>query len=130
MATSHLGIILEHFALDLQAHGYAVSTVQSYVQVAEHFSRWLGGRRLAVREIDERAVDRFVRGHLPRCRCLIPAATSERACRPALGCLVRFLREQKLAPMPTPRRSHQECLVEEYDQYLREVAGLAAATRI
>ena len=37
MAASHLGIILEQFALDLQTRGYAVSTVQSYVQVTEHF---------------------------------------------------------------------------------------------
>ena len=28
MAASHLGIILEQFALDLQTRGYAVSTVQ------------------------------------------------------------------------------------------------------
>ncbi|MCC7375680.1 MAG: tyrosine-type recombinase/integrase [Verrucomicrobiales bacterium] len=130
MAASHLGIILEHFALDLQARGYAVSTVQFYVQVAEHFSRWLGGRRLTVREIDEQVVDKFVREHLPRCRCPIPAATSEGVCRPALRCLVRFLREQKLTPMPSPQRSHQECLVEEYDRYLREVGGLAVATRL
>ena len=130
MAASHLGIILEHFALDLQARSYAVSTVQFYVQVAEHFSRWLDARRLSVREIDERAVDSFVRGHLPRCRCPVPAARSETVCRSGLGCLVRFLREQKLASMPSPRPSHQDCLVDEYDRYLREVAGLAAATRL
>lgn len=130
MAASHLGIILEHFALDLRARGYAVSTLQAYVQVAEHFSRWLGGRRLGVSAIDERTVDRFVRGHLPRCRCLIPAARSERACQPALGCLVRFLRDQKLASTPSPQRSFRDWLVEDYDQHLRDVAGLAAATRL
>lgn len=130
MAASHLGIILEQFALDLQARGYAVSTVQSYVQVTEHFSRWLGGRRLAAGEIDERVVDRFVVGHLCRCRCPIPAATTRTVCRAALGCFVRFLREQKLASKPPPRLSDHELLVDEYDRYLREVAGLAAATRL
>ena len=130
MAASHLGIILEQFALDLQARGYAVSTVQSYVQVTEHFSRWLGGRRFAVREIDERAVEGFVGGHLCRCRCPIPAAATRTICGAALGCLVRFLREQKLASKPPPRLSDHELLVEKYDRYLREVAGLAAATRL
>lgn len=130
MAASHLGIILEQFALDLQARGYAVSTVQSYVQVIEHFSRWLGGRRLAAGEIDERVVERFVAGHLCRCRCPIPAATTPTACRAALGCLVRFLREHKLASKPPPRLSGQELLVEKYDHFLREVVGLAAATRL
>ena len=91
MAASHLGIILEQFALDLQTRGYAVSTVQSYVQVTEHFSRWLGRRRLAVREIDERVVDSFVGGHLCRCRCPIPAVRTGTICRAALGCFMRFL---------------------------------------
>lgn len=130
MAASHLGIILERFALDLQSRGHAVSTVQSYVQVAEHFSRWLGRRRVSVREIDEHTVERFVGGHLPRCRCPIPAAKSKAASRAALGRLVRFLREHDLSSKPSPRLSQQVSLVEEYDRYLREVAGLAAATRL
>lgn len=130
MAASHLGIILEQFALDLQARGYAVSTLQSYVQVTEHFSRWLSEHRLPVREIDERTVDRFVDGHLCRCRCPIPAATTRKICQAALSCLVRFLRERKLATMTPLQLSDHELLVEEYDRYLREVAGLAAATRL
>lgn len=130
MAASHLGIILEQFALDLQARGYAMSTLQSYVQVTEHFSRWLGGRRLAVREIDERVVDRFVSGHLCRCRCPIPAATTGTICRAALGCFVRFLREQKLASKSSVQLSGHELMVEKYDRYLTEVAGLAPATRL
>ena len=130
MAASHLGIILEQFALDLQARGYAVSTVQSYVQAAEHFSRWLGGRRLAAGEIYERVVDRFFVGHLCRCRCPIPAATTRTACRAALGCLVRLLRGQKVASKPPPRLSDEELLVEKYGGYLREVAGLTASTRL
>ena len=130
MAASHLGIILEQFALDLQARGYAVSTVQSYTQVTEHFSSWIGRRRLAVGAIDEVAVERFVGGHLCRCRCPIPAATTRTVCRAALGCFVRFLRDQKLASKPPLRLSDHEFLVERYDRYLREVAGLAAATRL
>lgn len=130
MAASHLGIILEQFALDLQTRGYAVSTVQSYVQVTEHFSRWLGRRRLAVREIDERVVDSFVGGHLCRCRCPIPAVRTGTICRAALGCFMRFLRKQKLASQSSPQLSDHEVLVEKYDRYLRDVAGLASATRI
>lgn len=130
MATSHLGIILERFALDLQARGYAVLTIQSYVQVTEHFSRWLGRRRLALREIDKRAVDRFIGGHLCHCRCPMPAARTRTVCRAALGCFVRFLREQRLTCQSPPRLSASELLVIEYDCYLRDVAGLAAATRL
>lgn len=130
MAASHLGIIIERFALDLQARAYAVSTLQSYVQVAEHFSRWLGRRRLPVGEIDEQTVRGFIREHLPRCRCPVPAASSRMVCLPALGCLLRFLRERGLASKPSPRLTHHDILVGRYDRYLGDVAGLAAATRL
>ena len=96
----------------------------------EHLSRWLGQRRLAIREIDERIIDSFVDGHLSRCRCPIPAARTPNACRPPLKCFVRFLREHKLALKVTPPPTYDELLVEKYDRYLREVAGLAAATRL
>lgn len=130
MAASHLGIILERFALDLQARGYAVLTIQSYVQVTEHFSRWLGRCRLAPPEIDEHAVDRFIHGHLGRCRCPMPASTTRTVCRAALGCFLRFLREQKLTPQSPSRLSASDLLVKDYDCYLRDVAGLADATRL
>ena len=78
----------------------------------------------------ERVVDRFVGGHLCRCRCPIPAAATGTICRAALGCCVRFLREQKLASKSSPQLSDRKVLVEKYDRYLREVAGLASATRL
>jgi integrase/recombinase XerD len=130
MAASHLGIILEQFALDLQARGYAVTTVHSYTQVTEHFSRWLGRRRFAVLEIDQQTVDRFIDSHLSCCRCPIPAATTPSVCRAGLGCFVRFLREQNLASKSSRQLLYSEHLVEEYDRYLLEVAGLTTATRL
>lgn len=130
MASSHLGIILERFALDLQARGYVRTCLQSYVQITEHFSRWLGCRRLASSDIDERVIERFIRGHLPRCRCCVLAATNRGACQAALRCFLRFLREQHLAPPPVPPKpSEDDRLVGDYDRYLSEVGGLAENTR-
>jgi integrase/recombinase XerD len=130
MAVSHLGIILERFALDLHARGYAVSTIHSYVQVTEHFSRWLGQRPLSIGDINVRVVDRFIRRHLSCCCCLIPAAKTEKACRAGLGCFLRFLREQQLTSESSVQLSFGEHLINEYDRYLADVAGLAAATRL
>lgn len=118
MAAGHFGIILERFALDLQARGYALSTLQCYVQVAEHFSRWLGHHQIRVSEIDEQVIQRFVSRHLPHCRCRIPAACSRTACLPALGCLLRFVREQGLASKSPPQPTDHEVLVDGYDLYL------------
>ena len=62
--------------------------------------------------------------------CPIPAATIRTVCRAALGCFVRFLREQKLASKLPLRHFDHELLVERYDRYRQKVAGLAAATRL
>jgi hypothetical protein len=71
-STSRLGIILERFALDLQARGYAVLTIQSYVQVTEHFSRWLGRWQTSARATRDRqaaviCVIVAARGQDPNC---------------------------------------------------------------
>ena len=64
MAASHLGIILHAFVLDLHARGHTINCIQSYGQIAEHFSRWLAMRHLALRAIDEAVVEQFLCGHL------------------------------------------------------------------
>jgi len=130
MAAGHLGIILVRFALDLEFRGYARTSLQSYVQITEHFSRWLAGRGLTPGDLDEGVIERFLRGHLPHCRCPWLAAAHPRTCRAALGCLLRFMREHDWAsPASPPAPSASEHWVEAYDQYLEEVAGLAAGTR-
>lgn len=130
MRASHLGIILERFALDLNERGYVITCLQSYVQIAEHFSRWLGHRRSSTAEVDEGLVERFLHRHLPHCRCPAPAPRDPGNCRAALGCFLRFLRERGLAPpLSRPALSAPERLVRDYDRYLDEVGGLAASTR-
>lgn len=130
MAESHLGIILSDFALFLEARGHVLTTLQGYVQVAEHSSRWLGEHGLPVHEIGETLVERFVRGHLPRCRCPKPHPIHPRNCRSALGLLLAFLRQTKRikSPARTPD-SAIDRLVRRYDAYLNDVAGLAFETR-
>jgi integrase/recombinase XerD len=131
MAASHLGIIIQGFALDLQARGYVKTCIQAYTQIVEHFSRWLKHRAISVRRIDCRTVTRFMRRHLPRCSCPVPAPTHPRNCSAALGCLLRFLREREIAREPAkPKATAAQKLVTEYDNYLGELGGLSPATRL
>jgi site-specific recombinase XerD len=94
MAASHLGIILEDFAHDLENAGYLRSTIQDYLRVAEHFSFWLARRHLSVRQITAELTNRFVRLHLPRCCCPKPANSTARNCLPALHRLWEFLQRR------------------------------------
>ena len=104
MAASHLSIILEDFARDLEKAGYFRSTIREYLRVAEHFSYWLVRRHLSATEMTAELVHRFVRLHLPRCRCPKPANSSARSCRTALHRLWEFLQRRGVVvqkPRPT-----------------------------
>lgn len=129
MATSHLGIILQEFAVHLHKRGHALLCVQSYVQIAEHFFRWLATQHLSALQIDESVVERFLANHLPRCHCPRPAPTDSRNSRAALGRLLSFLRDGKQAIEPSAVPSVVDQLVNEYDRHMDEVAGLTGATR-
>ncbi|HYG33281.1 MAG TPA: hypothetical protein VEC99_00765 [Clostridia bacterium] len=131
MAASHLGIIIEQFALDLQARGYAKTCIQSYTQIVEHFSRWLKLRAIPQERIDSGTVARFMTRHFPRCSCTVPAPRHPGNCSAALGCLLRFLRERGIAREPAkPKATAAQKLVAEYDAYLEDLGGLSPATRL
>lgn len=130
MAASHLGIILHAFVLDLRARGHTINCIQSYGQIAEHFSRWLAMRHLKLRQIDEAVVEQFLCGHLSRCHCPRPAPTRRKNCRAALGRLLLFLRQtHQIGEVVLAPDSNVERLVKNYDCHLAEVAGLSRATR-
>lgn len=130
MAASQLGIILHRFVLDLHVRGHTLACIQSYGQIAEHFSRWLAERGLLLRQIDDAVVERFLCGHLRHCHCPRPAPTHARNCRAALGRLLIFLRGQRLIPeRKKVRLSAVERLIQAYERHLEEVGGLAPSTR-
>jgi len=131
MAASHLGIILSRFALYLHARGYSRGRVHCCVQVAEHFSRWMGQRAIKMADLDENDVEQFVRRHLPRCRCPRPAPKHIKQCRTSLTRLLSFLRQRHLIrPFALQRSSAGDRLLDRYDRHLNQVAGLTFGTRV
>jgi hypothetical protein len=108
-----------------------VACLQTYGQIAGHFSRWLGATGLPPPRIDAALITRFIRFHLPHCQCLGPAPVHAGNCRAGLGCLLRFLRQRGIASKPPAAPpSALGKLVEEYDDHLAEVNGLSPATRL
>jgi len=130
MAASHLGIILEDYARDLDKLGYWGSSIREYLRVAEHFSFWLARRHLGARQITDQLVHRFVRLHLPQCRCPKPANATARNCLTALHRLLEFLQRRGIV-VPRPEASTPiDRLVGSYERYLAQTCGLADATRL
>jgi site-specific recombinase XerD len=61
---------IDSFAASLTAAGYARGTARGYLRAAAHLGRWADDVGLTVARLDERAVRRFCRDHLPKCRCI------------------------------------------------------------
>lgn len=115
--------LIEH----LNRRGHPIRTVQRYVQAAEHFGRWLHHRRHRI-SISSEAIDRFLKQHLPNCRCPVPAARHLYSTRSALKHLLRALGKE-VNVNPRIARSRIAQIIDDYDEHLSATCGLAGETR-
>lgn len=107
----------------LVARGYARLTIQVYLREAELFGRWLRRRRRALTEITNDDVRAFATRLV---------GTTRRSNAFAAGnAILHHLRERGLIPpCPSPASTPVGQAVADYDAHLRDVAGLAEATRL
>lgn len=110
------------FAAELARLGYAPRSAEEQLRLMGHVSNWLLSHGLAVGDLDESVVARYVAARRLRYRKL----RSARAVRP----LLEFLRSSGAAPVPGPAGATgpvDEVLVL-FAEYLRTGRGLAPAT--
>ena len=112
------------------SHGrYAAVTTTNYISCLAHFALWMKQEDLAVASLDEHAVDRFLRNHLPGCECPSPVSREHGDLRAALGHLLKVLREQSvIANIPAPTGYIAEEL-RRYDAHMCNARGLSTGTR-
>ena len=53
----------------LTERGYARETVECYFRSVAHFVHWASQQDVALCDINEAVINRFLDGHLPHCRC-------------------------------------------------------------
>ncbi len=114
------GPVLERFAEYLVARGHGLDTAHQYVFAAEHFGRWLGRRSLS-----REAAVRFLRQHVPTCRCETPATRTSRTIHAALNRLLEMVGADAAVPK---QDSAVESLLNRYSRHMVCVHGLAPAT--
>ena len=132
MAANYLGITLSGFVSDLHARGYTPGGIRLHVLVVEHFGQWLKRREIPLRRLSTLHVVKFLRSHLPRCRCPQPAPKVQPDCRASLRRFVEFLRNQRRITEPAAKAIPQgpvDRLMAAYDGHLERVCGLSAETR-
>ena len=117
------GKAVEEFAAYLHDRGHAFKVIQGYVRGAHRLTRWLAAKGTALDAIDERLCCSFLRSRRGRMRIGFT--------RPGVRLFLRMLRARGIVPTPsTEPTSNVGRLVAEYDAYLRDVAGLAPASRV
>ncbi len=120
-----LGEHLDGLAAELRRHGYTMSTARRILPIAGRFSRFLEAVGVAnVAAIDEALTARFVAEELGSEGLYHGAGR-------VMACLLAYLHGQGIAartPVPKQEGPH-DALLEEYDEHLRTVRGLAASTR-
>ena len=124
---SHVDAVVD----DLECSQYASSTIKTYIACIAHFARWSDQCQLALKEVGEEAVSRFLGEHLPHCDCPSPVRRSHGDLRAACRHLLRVLRDNGVIAEPEPDVS-QDDIEEEllgFDEHMRCLRGLAAKTR-
>lgn len=126
LCTGALGLHADALVVHLHKRGHRPSTVQTYMQAAEHFATWLSGRGMALEAADADLVSRFLKRHLPRCRCPTPAPRRLRGMGAPLRHLLTVLgvaRSRAAIVPPT-----MATLIGSYEAHLLGACGLSPQT--
>lgn len=114
--------LADRFGEALLAAGYTPLSAANHLRLMAHVSRWMEAESIAVGELTEELLDRF----------LVVRRAAGYTCwlsRRGLGPLVELLgREGVMSVAAVPALSGVDLLVAEYAVFLREERGLAAAT--
>ncbi len=118
-----LGPHLDTFAETLTEKGYSPTTVALKVRLAAKFGYWLGRRGLAVDQVDEQAVARFIQSH---------PCVPQRGDAATLRDVLEQVRSAGLAPPALAKVDDTAIgrIVSEFGRYLLVDRGLSVSTRI
>ena len=110
LTNSVLAPHLDAFIAHLQRGRYVAKTTRGYLASIAHFAYWMTQSDLPVAILDERTVEQFLIGHLPRCDCPTPVMRTHRDLRAALGHLLRVLLQQSVIAEPS---AHSDYIAEQ-----------------
>jgi len=130
LSTSVLSATADSYQACLQRGGYSAAHASAYLHAVGHFAHWLTNEHLALQQLDESVVHRFIATHLPTCRCPGRCQRTAIVVQAALGHLLTVLRTDGRIPARRVGLSpaiHDE--LERFTSYLDDVCGLAAKTR-
>lgn len=122
--------ITRNFSNYLKAYGYRDGTRHAYCSVLSHFLCWLTTESPREQTINSGTIEAFLKQHLPVCSCSSPVFKEYKTARAALNNLLVVLGEGKLSPFTAQIPPFIAGTLLEFDDFQRDVCGLAESTRI
>ncbi len=119
----------ERFLQHLQHRGHTEGTAHAYLAAAEHYWRWLARQAPVEHQVNADTVRRFLNEHLPACDCPPPVYRQRTTMRAALNQLLGMQGYPRLQQLRVPASAAIEAALSSFDSYLRDIQGLAGATR-
>lgn len=114
-----VGSCLDGLAGELQRESYAADTARRLLSIAGQFSHFAGLVGVATQDIDEALAQRF----------LAQAFVDNGQAPNAIQKLLDYLRRQGVIAPLAPAKLPFASVLDEFDRYMRDVRGLALATR-
>ena len=123
---TELSSSVDTYVRHLSKRGYSHQTLTVYLECVAHFAHWSARQRIGLAEINEGAVDRFLRQHLPICRCAKRCQRTRHGIRAALVHLLELLRtEGRIAPRKSADPPTVTDEISHFEHYLMQVCGLS-----
>lgn len=113
---------VDAFAAWLAARGYTADTIRGLVCGARTFSKWLDGRGLMLKDVDDRLAARFVK----KATC---AESHRKTLRQSVQHMLTFLRDEGvITPAPEVLPTPDPAVVVEFREWIREHRGVQPST--
>jgi len=128
LGDSALDVVVPPYIDYLRAQRYADGTIRDLLSALAHFAHWTTVQDIGLSNFNEAVFDRFLRIHLPHCRCPAPCCHGAKRSQSALKHLLRILRQEGLVrarrTWPTPAAVEAD----RFAQHLIDTCGLALST--
>jgi site-specific recombinase XerD len=109
--------------------GYSAQSTKNHIAGIAHLGWWMRQCHLAIDQLDEQAINRFLEEHLAQCDCPQPAFRTRGDLSAACTHLLHFLRDMGVVPQPILPDTPIDQEIRHFDDHLRNVRGLIAKTR-
>ncbi len=121
--------LFNRFERYLKQRGYSYSTRHSYLSSSKHFLCWLDTRPRSQKKINSDSIQSFLREHLPVCRCPMPVHKNLITVRAALNQMLFMEGHERIRTVTDRSFPKIEIEITLFDKYLKNICGLAEATR-